>query len=234
MLSIDLYEFIKLNGFKGISIGLIRRFAVQLLQALKFIREQRVVHCDLKPENILLRKANRSGLKVIDFGSACRDGEQVYSYIQSRFYRAPEVVLGVPYSYPIDMWSFGCILAELFTGVPLFTGENEADMLSCFIEVLGPPPREMLERGSRTSKFFDADRNLLAYGSVKGRVKHPSSRPLAVKLGCSDTSFISFLDRKVHSDCLQWTPEARCTPEAAMQLLWITEGASTVTRTDLA
>ncbi len=60
--------------------------------------------------------------QVIDFGSSCFEGEQVYSYIQSRFYRSPEVMLGLRYATPIDMWSLACILAELYTGYPLFPG----------------------------------------------------------------------------------------------------------------
>lgn len=59
----------------------------------------------------------------------------VYTYIQSRFYRSPEVILGLPYGLPIDMWSFGCILAELYTGYPLFPGENEVEQLACIMEV---------------------------------------------------------------------------------------------------
>ena len=73
-----------------------------------------VIHCDLKPENILLKAPNKSSIKVIDFGSSCFENERVYTYIQSRFYRSPEVILGVPYDMAIDMWSFGCILAEVF------------------------------------------------------------------------------------------------------------------------
>lgn len=62
-------------------------------------------------------------LQLIDFGSSCYEDERVYTYIQSRFYRAPEVILGMPYDAAIDMWSFGCIMAELLTGQPLFPGE---------------------------------------------------------------------------------------------------------------
>lgn len=64
-----------------------------------------------------------SWVQVIDFGSSCFEGEQVYSYIQSRFYRSPEVMLGLGYGTAIDMWSLACILAELYTGFPLFPGE---------------------------------------------------------------------------------------------------------------
>ena len=75
-------------------------------------------------ENILLRQRGQSSIKVIDFGSSCYEHQRVYTYIQSRFYRSPEVILGLPYSMPIDIWSFGCILAELYTGYPLFPGND--------------------------------------------------------------------------------------------------------------
>jgi len=83
------------------------------------------VHCDLKPENILLVDSWKSAIKIIDFGSGCFLGQQLYTYIQSRYYRAPEIILGVDYDCAIDMWSMACILFELFQGIPLFTGENE-------------------------------------------------------------------------------------------------------------
>ena len=92
---------------------------------MKFLFEHNIIHCDLKPENILLRKANKSGIKVIDFGSSCFEDKKVYTYIQSRFYRAPEIMLGIPYTKSIDMYSFGCIIYELASGEPLFTGEDE-------------------------------------------------------------------------------------------------------------
>ena len=98
LMSINLYEFLKLNDFEGLSLSLIRRFAIQLLYALKYLRENEVIHCDLKPENILLKDPSKSGIKIIDFGSSCFTDERVYTYIQSRFYRAPEIILGIPYT----------------------------------------------------------------------------------------------------------------------------------------
>lgn len=97
LLSMNLYEFIKNTDFRGVSMGLIRRFAIQLLHSLKFVKEQEIIHCDLKPENILLKTPTKSGIKIIDFGSSCFIDEIVYTYIQSRFYRAPEIMLGIPY-----------------------------------------------------------------------------------------------------------------------------------------
>lgn len=78
----------------------------------------------------------------------------VYTYIQSRFYRSPEVILGLSYHMAIDMWSLGCIIAELYTGIPLFPGENEQEQLSCIMEVLGVPDRYLIDGCSRRNLFF--------------------------------------------------------------------------------
>ena len=103
LLSINLYELLKSNNYRGLSISLIRRFIVQIVACLSYMREQKIIHCDLKPENILLKESNKSGIKVIDFGSSCFDNEKIYTYIQSRFYRAPEIILGIDYGVAIDM-----------------------------------------------------------------------------------------------------------------------------------
>ena len=153
-MSINLYEFLKSNKFQGITLTLIKRFAFQILQALCLLSEHDIIHCDLKPENILLKHPNHSAIKVIDFGSSCFGDKRLYTYIQSRFYRAPEIILGIPYTTAIDMWSFGCILVELFTGYPLFPGESEAEQLLCIMEVLGPPPADVMAKATRLDLFF--------------------------------------------------------------------------------
>jgi len=96
----------------------------------------------------------RADIKVIDFGSSCFENEKVYTYIQSRFYRSPEVILGMNYGLPIDMWSLGCILAELFTGYPIFPGENEQEQLACIMEMFGPPEKHLIEKSTRKKLFF--------------------------------------------------------------------------------
>jgi len=105
---------IKKNKFQGFSLQLVRKFAHSLLQCLDTLYRNKIIHCDMKPENVLLKQQGRSGIKVIDFGSSCYEHLRVYTYIQSRFYRAPEVILGAKYGMPIDMWSLGCILCELW------------------------------------------------------------------------------------------------------------------------
>ena len=93
--------------------------------------------------------ANRTAVKIIDFGSACTDSKKGFSYVQSRFYRSPEVVLGLPYDSAVDMWSFGCILAELVTGRPLFPAIDENELLEFFIIRIGMPPEEMINRAKK-------------------------------------------------------------------------------------
>lgn len=143
MLSLNLYELLKNTQFGGVSLNLIRKFAKQVLKALSFLarRDVDIIHCDLKPENILLRHPKKSGVKVIDFGSSCRSNKRMYSYIQSRFYRSPEVMLGLPYSVAIDMWSLGCILAEMHTGEPLFSGSDQFDQMQKIVKVSFGPAR---------------------------------------------------------------------------------------------
>jgi dual specificity tyrosine-phosphorylation-regulated kinase 1 len=156
LMSFNLYELLKNTGFHGVSLGLVRKFGYQILLALHFLSLPHVdtIHCDLKPENILLRNPKRSAIKVIDFGSSCHSHQRLYKYIQSRFYRAPEVVLELPYGHPIDMWSLGAILVEMHTGEPLFPGRTEADLLFRMVEVLGLPPDWMIDASPKSKKFF--------------------------------------------------------------------------------
>eukprot|EP01136_Pigoraptor_vietnamica_P038125 Opistho-1_new@106992 len=221
LMSLNLYEFIKNNNFQGFSLSLIRRFAVQILQCLKLLKDQNIIHCDLKPENVLLKHATKSAIKVIDFGSSCFENERVYTYIQSRFYRSPEVILGQPYGTPIDMWSFGCILAELYTGYPLFPGENEVEQLACIMEILGVPSQRIIERSSRRKLFFDSNNLPRIVANSRGKKRRPGSKDMYTALRCTDHVFINFLER-----CLKWDPAERMTPEEALRHEWINEPRS--------
>jgi dual specificity tyrosine-phosphorylation-regulated kinase 1 len=159
MLSLNLYELLKNTQFGGVSLQLIRKFAKQVLKALAFLarKEVDIIHCDLKPENILLRHPKKSGVKVIDFGSSCYSNKRMYSYIQSRFYRSPEVILGLPYTVSIDMWSLGCILVEMHTGEPLFSGSDQFDQMQKIVKVLGMIPDHILDKTAEQTRasFFE-------------------------------------------------------------------------------
>jgi dual specificity tyrosine-phosphorylation-regulated kinase 1 len=146
MLSYNLYELLKNTKFRGVSLALVRKFAKQILRGLDFLarKDVDIIHCDLKPENILLRHPKRSAIKIIDFGSSCLTTKKMYTYIQSRFYRSPEVLLGLPYCQKIDMWSLGCVLVEMHTGEPLFGGVDQLDQLNRIVNLLGMVPAEMV------------------------------------------------------------------------------------------
>ncbi|OJD18695.1 CMGC/DYRK/DYRK2 protein kinase [Emergomyces pasteurianus Ep9510] len=217
LLGMNLYEFIKAHDFRGFSLKLIRRFTKQLLSTLVLLHKNKVIHCDLKPENVLLAHPMHSEIKVIDFGSSCFENEKVYTYIQSRFYRSPEVILGMSYGMPIDMWSIGCILAELFTGYPIFPGENEQEQLACIMEVFGPPEKHLIEKSTRRKLFFDSLGKPRLTVSSKGRRRRPSSKDLRQALKCDDDAFLDFITR-----CLRWDPTRRLTPNDALNHEFIT------------
>ncbi|XP_073411583.1 dual specificity tyrosine-phosphorylation-regulated kinase 2 isoform X1 [Dendrobates tinctorius] len=233
LLSMNLYELIKKNKFQGFSLPLVRKFAHSILQCLDALHKNRIIHCDLKPENILLKQQGRSGIKVIDFGSSCYEHQRVYTYIQSRFYRAPEVILGGRYGMPIDMWSLGCILAELLTGYPLLPGEDEGDQLACMIELLGMPSQKLLDSSKRGKNFVSSkgypryctvttlpDGSVVLNGSRSRRGKlrgPPGSRDWVTALkGCDDPLFLDFL-----AQCLEWDPALRMTPSQALRHHWL-------------
>jgi len=93
-------------------------------------------------------------IKLIDFGSACFEGNSAHTYIQSRFYRSPEVLMGLPYDSAIDIWSLGCVAAELFLGLPILPGVHEHDQCGRIIEMIGEIPDWMLEQGSKAAKYY--------------------------------------------------------------------------------
>jgi dual specificity tyrosine-phosphorylation-regulated kinase 2/3/4 len=225
LLNINLYELIKSNNLRGFSSSLIKRFAVQILHCLSFLKTHKIIHCDLKPENILLRQPNKSGIKVIDFGSSCFEAEKIYTYIQSRFYRAPEIILGIPYTTCIDMWSFGCILAELTTGFPLFPGESEAEQLLCIMEVKGVPPQEILMISSRRQLFFEGAKPKIVANS-RGKKRVPGTRRLEEKVGINDPLFLDLLERKEYLGTLDWNPLTRICPDEALVHPWLVEQPS--------
>ena len=172
LLDLNLYELLKQNQFRGLPLPMIRHFLTQILEALTVIEDAHIIHCDLKPENILLvgqptgkglatnnsstarPKVPQNMIKVIDFGSACFEGNTMYTYIQSRFYRSPEILLGLPYDCAIDLWSLGCICGEMFLGLPIFPGVSEHNQLTRIVEMLGAPPDFMLDYGTNTLKYF--------------------------------------------------------------------------------
>lgn len=214
LLSLDLYQYLKKNDFRGASMNIIKRIAVQIIIALKHIHSYGFIHCDLKPENILFKAENKSSIKLIDFGSSCENTNKIYTYIQSRFYRSPEVILDAGYNEKIDIWSLGCILFELYKGVPIFQGVNEQDQLRKIVEIIGEIPENILEVSKRKHVFYNDDGEMRS-PSPEDPVK-PSSKSVAGLIKNAEKNFIDFL-----LDCFKLDPNERIDAEAALSHPWI-------------
>ncbi|RHW72342.1 serine/threonine-protein kinase [Trypanosoma brucei equiperdum] len=184
LLTYNLYQLIKHTGYRGVGPRVVRKFAFQLVQALRELEEAKpspIIHCDIKPENILLKYPNRSSIRLIDFGSATYTNKVIHRYIQSRYYRSPEVILYLEYGTAIDRWSLGCVLVELYTGLPLFDGKTEAAQLARFEALLGPVPVDMLESSPKLNGFYEkVGRN------YKLKEPLPPHRSLKAVLGLMD------------------------------------------------
>lgn len=218
----------------------------QVLIALNFIHKMGLVHSDVKPENILLGSYCRAQVKLIDFGSSCYLTDRQSSYIQSRSYRAPEVVLGLPYDGKIDMWSLGCVVAEMYTGEVTFQNDSIVSMLSRIEAICGPFPRHMIAQGRQSGRFFtksgllyehvDADSN--TKGDVAGDnslldVFQPKRTTLAARLGIPDIEteeealFVDFCSKLLAVD-----PDSRPSAADALKHPWIVAGES-ITEEDI-
>ncbi|XP_015913642.1 homeodomain-interacting protein kinase 2 isoform X2 [Parasteatoda tepidariorum] len=157
MLEQNLYDFLKQNKFSPLALKCIRPILRQVLTALLKLKQLGLIHADLKPENIMLVDPKNQPLrvKVIDFGSASHVSKAVCStYLQSRYYRAPEIILGLPFCEAIDMWSLGCVIAELFLGWPLYPGSSEYDQIRYISQTQGLPTENMLNSATKTNRFF--------------------------------------------------------------------------------
>uniref|UniRef100_A0AC34R4E2 Protein kinase domain-containing protein n=1 Tax=Panagrolaimus sp. JU765 TaxID=591449 RepID=A0AC34R4E2_9BILA len=155
----NLYEYLKRNRFTPLSVANIRHIGYQLLQALEFLLTCKVIHTDIKPENIMFvnKNANDFEIRLIDFGSAVVTDRPAIEccYLQSRYYRSPEVLVRSEITAASDMFSVGCVLAELYIGYPLMAGNNEYEQLRLIMEMLGPLPNSLIASGKSGTRFFN-------------------------------------------------------------------------------
>lgn len=173
LLNENLYELLKKNFFKGLTIKTVRYIMKALLEATSLLHENNIIHCDLKPENVLLKiLPNDIQVKVTDFGTACDKSAAHFIYLQSRYYRSPEVIIGNPYSIEIDIWSLGCIGVELFLGDPLFPGVNEYDQIKKISDMLGGISNSVRFNNPKVaSRFFKKT------GELKSEIEYLTENP---------------------------------------------------------
>lgn len=176
-----------------------------------------IIHCDIKPENILLQKTHQASVKLIDFGSSCKSNNTMYTYIQSRYYRSPEILLGLHYNTQIDIWSLGCVMAELFTGNPLFPGNSSIDQISQIISICGMPSQEIIEESDNKSKFFNYDERTKMWVLKKSLSKSKSEETLESRLPNKNNedliSYRNFID--LLKQIFVIDPNLRITPRQA-------------------
>jgi len=235
----NLYEFSKFNRECGeepyFTLGRLQRITKQVLIALEYIHRLWLIHADLKPENILVKSYSRCEVKVIDFGSSCFIDDHLSSYVQSRSYRAPEVMMGLPCGQKIDIWSLGCIIAELWTGYVLFQNDSIQSLLARIMGIIGPFPPHMLAWGKFVPQHFTQDGRLYrelerddrgAGGTSVTVVPErrvqlflPKRSSLRQRMRTSDEEFIDFLTCLLKVD-----PAQRPTAPEALQHPWLTPG----------
>lgn len=236
-LSYNLREVLKKFGNNvGINLSATRTYAHQMFVALAHMRRCSIVHADLKPDNILTDE-KCTILKICDLGTAIDKSDaatahnEITPYLVSRFYRAPEIMLGMPHDYAIDMWSIGCTLYEMYTGKILFTGSSNNQMLKAIIEVRGKFSAKLYRRGELAPLHFDEMGNfisveqdkVLGKTTVKTLAVVKPTRDLRTRLitassglsemGMRDLNhFIDLLER-----CLALNPDKRITPVEALK-----------------
>ncbi|ESW32562.1 hypothetical protein PHAVU_002G332700 [Phaseolus vulgaris] len=222
LLKANLYEFHKFNRESGgevyFTMPRLQSITIQCLEALHFLHSLGLIHCDLKPENILVKSYSRCEVKVIDLGSSCFETDHLCSYVQSRSYRAPEVILGLPYDKKIDIWSLGCILAELCTGNVLFQNDSPSTLLARVIGIIGPIDQGMLAKGRDTYKYFTKNHMLYERNQETNRLEYliPKKTSLRHRLPMGDQGFIDFV-----AHLLDVNPKKRPSASEALKHPWL-------------
>ncbi|XP_055388623.1 serine/threonine-protein kinase PRP4 homolog [Condylostylus longicornis] len=146
---------------RGLNPQAVYSYSKQLFIGLRHLKKNGVLHADLKPDNILINE-KFAVLKICDLGSAFDVSEnEVTSYLVSRFYRAPEIILGCRYDPAIDVWSAACTIYEIATGDVLFPGRSNNDMLKLFMDAKGRLPSKLVRAGQLSEKHFDSNQDFL-------------------------------------------------------------------------
>ena len=194
---------------RKVPINIVRDITAQLIRSINFMHNMKLVHCDLKPDNIMFKSDRSHEIEIIDFNSACELARKTADYVQSRPYRAPEVVLDIEYNEKIDMWSIGCIILEMILGYRVFETDNEVDLFVKFIEVCGMPNRRFVAKGRRANIFV----NRLGKFKVKAI---PKVSEVKILLDGFDDDLVDFVDKLIRID-----PDERMSSVDALKHKWI-------------
>lgn len=197
LMGADLSDILKIQKLSDEHVQFL---VYQILRALKYIHSAGIIHRDLKPSNIAVNEDCE--LRILDFGLARHTESEMTGYVATRWYRAPEIMLNwMHYSQTVDMWSVGCIMAELITGKTLFPGNDHIDQLQRIMSVVGTPTEEFLEKiSSEEAKNY-----------IRNMKKMPRKNFKELFYGASDYA-VDFLEKVLNLD-----PDYRLTASEALE-----------------
>ncbi|KAG0149539.1 hypothetical protein CROQUDRAFT_653620 [Cronartium quercuum f. sp. fusiforme G11] len=242
LLSQSVFDFLKDNQYSPFPLSHIQSFAKQLLSSVAFLHELRLVHTDLKPENILLvdasaseipirrgsskskRVLRSSEIRLIDFGSATFEEEYHAAVVSTRHYRAPEIILNMPWSYPCDVWSIGCILIEFFTGEALFQTHENLEHLAMMEAVFGRMPDSFVRKAARNRPEWISEDYRLDYPqATTSRQSRKFVRGMRrLEDIIPQTSIVNARFKDLLSKLLEWEPHKRITVREALKHSYFT------------
>ncbi|XP_061404201.1 dual specificity tyrosine-phosphorylation-regulated kinase 4-like [Lethenteron reissneri] len=220
LLKESLHEVIRNAGLRRLDMAMVKTYTRGILKFLRHINSRKIVHADIKPENVLVKDTVTGTVRITDFGTSFFVESQPMNVGGTLEYLAPELLLGYSLTCGVDMWALGCTVAELATGRELFRSNSHEDHLPRCIEILGMPPRYMVNGAPDRTQFFDHRGKMFCPG--KKRV--PGSFPLHRVLKSDDPEFVEFI-----SSCLRWDPNCRMTPVQALAHNWLRTAATSTT-----
>lgn len=221
LLSNDLEKGLKSKGH-SIDLPKLPLIARQIADSIGYLHSLGFIHCDIKPENILWSSVRRTNIKLTDFGCCCQVDHRLFEYVQTRYYRSPEIILGLSYGQEVDVWSFGCLIPELYTNKVLFKGEDEFEMMQLFMSVLGEPPQSLYENGTQKKNYFDDENKPIVRPNSHGVIHPISSNSISAILmqEAQNDPQIKGLIELVEL-CLKWDPKERITMKDLLVHPWI-------------
>lgn len=225
LMGLSVYDHMKSTGYKPFNVNSVRAITYQLLKSTRFMHDMKLTHTDLKPENMLFKMellpdqlmddGTESDISLIDFGSATFEHEHHSGTVSTRHYRAPEVILEHEWHHACDLWSIGCIMFELLTGITMFQTHSNFEHLCMMQHILGPIPKNLLE-GSRKSKYFNSSSLVnLDWSSSEGQYILKNCKPLRCHQGGYSTEVDQIFN--LMEGLLQYDPKDRLTSSQALR-----------------
>ncbi|CAJ0935381.1 unnamed protein product, partial [Mesorhabditis belari] len=228
LLGLSVFDFMKANSFHPYPMEQVRYIGYQLCYSVLFLHRNKLTHTDLKPENLLflssefdtaegrrkkpIKIIRDAGVRLIDLGSATFDDEHHSTIVSTRHYRAPEVILELGWTQPCDVWSIGCILFELYSGVTLFQTHDNREHLAMMERILGSVPARMIKRSK--TKYFYNGRLDWSEKSQDGQFVRDNCKPLMRYMQSHESDHTELFD--LIDMMLTYEPSQRITLDVAL------------------